>query len=356
MATPYYNNWSFSIQRSLTGSTTLSLAYTGSSGHFLPGAGNAGQFTNQIPTRYLPLGSLLTATANTANIASANAIIPGIALPFSNFVGTIGQMLRPYPQYGAISNPWADLGNSTYNALQVSLNRRFSHGLTTMIGYNFSKQLDDLATPRNPDNDALEKAPGAVNRPHVFNATFVYQLPVGAGHRFAASNRILNAIVSDWQIAGVVTASSGAPLSIVANGCTAGGILGTCFPNYAPGFSGNVRINGDYGQGSELGSTPSVYLNKAAFVDPPAFTVGNVARSEVLGLRVQHTSDLDLSLRREFKIREQWRFSLQGDAFNLLNAVYFGAPGNNIDSASFGTVTAQSNQPRKLQVSARITF
>ena len=99
-----------------------------------------------------------------------------------------------------------------------------------------------------------------------------------------------------------------------------------------------------------------VYLNKAAFVDPPAFTVGNVARSEVLGLRVQHTSDLDLSLRREFKIREQWRFSLQGDAFNLLNAVYFGAPGNNIDSASFGTVTAQSNQPRKLQVSARITF
>ena len=353
---PYYNNWSFSIQRSLTGSTTLSLAYTGSSGHFLPGAGNAGQFTNQIPTRYLPLGSLLTATANTANIASANAIIPGIALPFSNFVGTIGQMLRPYPQYGAISNPWADLGNSTYNALQVSLNRRFSHGLTTMIGYNFSKQLDDLATPRNPDNDALEKAPGAVNRPHVFNATFVYQLPVGAGHRFAASNRILNAIVSDWQIAGVVTASSGAPLSIVANGCTAGGILGTCFPNYAPGFSGNVRINGDYGQGSVLGSTPSVYLNKAAFVDPPAFTVGNVARSEVLGLRVQHTSDLDLSLRREFKIREQWRFSLQGDAFNLLNAVYFGAPGNNIDSASFGTVTAQSNQPRKLQVSARITF
>jgi len=63
-----------------------------------------------------------------------------------------------------------------------------------------------------------------------------------------------------------------------------------------------------------------------------------------------------MSIRREFKIREKVTLALQGDAFNLLNAVNFAAPALNPDQASFGTLTAQANQPRKLQVNARISF
>ncbi|MDQ2949890.1 MAG: TonB-dependent receptor, partial [Acidobacteriota bacterium] len=354
---PYYLNWALSVQHSLTPSMTLGLAYSASSGHFLPGAGNAGLFTNQVPLQYLALGSLLSAAATPATIATAHAAFPEISLPFPNFVGSIAQMLRPFPQYGAISNPWVNLGNSTYHALQVTLNRRFSHGLNFIVAYTYSKELDNLFSPsRNPFDNSLEKAPGAVNRPSVFTATFVYQLPFGAGHRMNSGNRVLSTVISGWQIAGVASYSSGAPLQILANGCTSGSILGTCFPNYNSTFTGDVHINGDYGSGSVLGSTPTVYLNKAAFVDPQPFTVGNVARTAPYGLRVQPITNIDLSLRREFKFFERVRFSLQADAFNVNNAVYFAAPGNNIDSTNFGTVTNQSNQPRKLQLSGRITF
>ena len=112
---PYYENWNFGVQRALTGTMTLGVAYTASIGKFLPGPENgSGSPLNTTPLQYLALGPLLTATANAANIASANAITPGIALPFSNFTGTIGQMLRPFPQYGTISSPWFDVGQSSY--------------------------------------------------------------------------------------------------------------------------------------------------------------------------------------------------------------------------------------------------
>jgi hypothetical protein len=66
--------------------------------------------------------------------------------------------------------------------------------------------------------------------------------------------------------------------------------------------------------------------------------------------------DEDISLRRQFAIREKIKLSIQADAFNITNAVYFSAPGTNIDAARFGTITGQNNLPRKLQLNARITF
>jgi outer membrane receptor protein involved in Fe transport len=353
---PYYQNWNFGIQRSINGNTTVGAAYSASVGHFLPGAGPGGQPTNIAPLQYLALGSLLTATATPTTIAQANAIIPGIALPFSNFVGTVGQMLRPYPQYGTISDPWANLANSSYHSLQVTLNRRFNSGLTYSFGYTFSKELDDIATPRNPFNDSLEKSMGAINHTHVATATFVYALPFGKGKHFDPSMTAVRAIVSDWMISGVYTFATGSPLAIVATACTSGGILGTCVPNYNTAFSGDVRINGDYGSGNVLGSSPTPYLNKAAFSDPAPFTVGNIPRTGVYGLFAPHNMDVDISLRRQFAITERVKLAIQADSFNINNAVHFGAPGLNPDAASFGTLSTQANQPRKLQFNARITF
>ena len=240
-----------------------------------------------------------------------------------------------------------------YHAGQFTLNHRFAHGVSAMVGYTFSKELDNLVAPRNPYNTALEKAPGAVNRPHVMNATFVYLLPFGADRKFKSGHGAVNQIVGGWQLSGVVNAASGAPLIITATNCQSGNILGTCYRNYNPSFSGDARINGNFGDGN-VATTP--YLNKAAFVVPAPYTVGNVARGAALGLNVSHTTNFDLSVHRDFKIREHWRLSLQSDAFNILNSVYFGAPGANIDAASFGLVTSQSNLPRRLQLSARIMF
>lgn len=353
---PYYEDWSFEIQRSLSSQLLLSVAYSASAGHWLPGAGVAGPFTDQIPEQYLPLGSLLTQTLTPTTLAAAQVLFPGIHVPFPNFSGTIGQALRPFPQYSSLSDPWLDIGNSTYNALQVSLNRRLSHGLAFMINYTFSKELDDLlASPRDPNKDYLEKAPGTIDHPQVAAATFLYQLPVGAGHNWNSSNRFASALISHWQFSGIFTFSGGAPLSITGT-CVGGGIIdATCFPNYNPNFSGSVWQNGSIGSNGANVST-TAYLNKAAFADPANYAVGDIARAAPLGLFAPHNADFDFSVRREFGIKERIKLAFQVDAFNLNNAVHFAAPGTGIDSASFGIFSSMANQPRKLQFSSRISF
>ena len=97
--------------------------------------------------------------------------------------------MKPFPQYSGISDPWLDVGNSTYNALQISLTHRFAHGLTLMVNYTYSKELDDLVGVRDPNKDFLEKGPGTIDHPKVAGATFVYQLPFGKGHKMKAATR-----------------------------------------------------------------------------------------------------------------------------------------------------------------------
>jgi hypothetical protein len=183
----------------------------------------------------------------------------------------------------------------------------------------------------------------------------VYQLPFGAGHNLNSGNKVLSAAMSNWQFSGIFTITNGAPLSITGT-CTGGGIIdASCYPNYNPSFTGSVRQNGAIGSGgANVSSTP--YLNKAAFVDPAIYTAGNVTRAAPFGLLAPHNADLDLSVRREFPIRERVRLAFQADAFNVNNAVHFAAPGTGIDSASFGIYSAMANQPRKLQFSARLSF
>src|SRR5262249_6117709 len=150
--------------------------------------------------------------------------------------------------------------------------------------------------------------------------------------------------------------SSGAPLALTGTACNAGGILGTCIPNYNPAFKGDVRINGGYGEGNVLGSSPTPYLDRTAFMAPAPYTVGNLPRTGVYGLNVPFNSSIDLSVRRDFAVRENVKLAFYAAAFNLDNVVRFAGPGSNPDQGSFGTLTSQQNQPRRLQLSARITF
>ncbi|MGA2274475.1 MAG: TonB-dependent receptor [Bryobacteraceae bacterium] len=356
---PYYEDWSFNIQHSLTPNLMLSAAYTGTDGHWLPGALVPGALTdNQVPIQYLPLGSLLGKTLTATTLAEAQAMFPSITMPYPNFQGTIAQALKPFPQYTTVQSPWLDLGNSTYNALQLSLNKRLTHGLTFMVNYAFSKELDDLVSSlRDPTKLFLEKGPGTIDHKNIASATMVYQLPFGAGHKLDGGSEVLNSIIGHWQVSALYTYASGAPMTITGT-CTGGGVIdAACYPNYSPAFAsgGDVWQNGAIGSNGANIATTS-YLNKAAFVDPPAYTAGDIARSAPLGLFAPHNADLDLSLRREFPIREQVRLSFQADAFNVNNAVHFAAPGLAIDSASFGIFSSMANQPRKLQLSARVSF
>jgi hypothetical protein len=350
---PQYQNFYFNVQHAFGGNTTLSAAYSGSVGRYLPGAGVAGQFTDQIPVQYLPLGSLLTTTLTPASQASAAALGFTVPVPFPNFTGTIGQALKPYPQYTSLTDPWLDVGTSSYNSAQVSLNRRMSKGLTFMINYTFSKEEDDLAGVRYPGKDYLEYTVGTLDHKHVVSSTFVYQLPFGPGRMMNPSNLIVRGLADGWQLSGIFTFNTGAPLSVTAT-CTGGGIIdASCYPNLTPGFAGSATLGVKPGT---VVAAESPHLNVAAFTSPAVYTYGNAARNAPDDLFAPHIADFDGSVRREFPVYEAVKLAIQADIFNLVNSVYFSAPNTTLTSADYGWYTSQANQTRKVQFSARITF
>ncbi|HEY3454494.1 MAG TPA: TonB-dependent receptor [Bryobacteraceae bacterium] len=363
---PYYMNWSFGVQRELTGNMTVGATYAASVGHFLANAADFGIWTNSIYPSCLVLGSLLNLQATSTNLAAASRIVPGIALPFSNFQGTIAQALKPFPQYSGVTYYSGDLGNSTYNSLQLTFDRRFSGGLTGQAGYTFSREIDDVigvgshlgavGGNRDPFNGHLDKSLGTLDHRHIFHATFVYDLPFGTGRRFSGGNAVVRTLVSGWQLSGIVTFTSGAPLGITGSGCVTPGIVSTCMASYAPNFSGPVRINGDYGNGNALAPGAVSYIDKKAFADPAPYTFGNTPRAAPYGLFAPSLLGEDISIRRQISITERVKIALSGDFFNITNSVYFAAPGTNIDSSTFGQVTTTANLPRKLQINARLTF
>ena len=189
---------------------------------------------------------------------------------------------------------------------------------------------------------------------HVLNATFVYELPFGAGHSLGSGNAALRGVASDWRISGITQFGTGRPLASIGATCNLVN-AGNCYADYNRSFTGPVRINGDYGTGDILGANPA-FIDRNAFASPAAFTYGDTPRTLAFGLRETYSFNQDISLRRYFRIRENWRLGIQADAFNLFNNVRFGGIGTNITNANFGRFSSQVNTPRVIQFNARIEF
>jgi len=346
---PRYQNFNFGLQHALTPAMTLGASYAGSNGHLL-GGGGRGIWTNQMDPKYNVLGNLLRSSTTPANLAAARAIVPTVGLPFGNYSGTISQALRPFPQYSGVSDPYGDNGNSHYDSLQITFQRRRSNGLTVNFNYTFSKQFDDTGGNRSAYNWVTEKAVGVNDQTHVWNAMLVYELPFGKdGHPVA------RALAGGWRVSGITTFRTGQPLGTIAATCNLVN-AGNCYADYNRSFSGPVRINGDYGTGDIFGRTPPSFLDTRAFASPAVFTYGDNPRTLAFGLRQTFAFNQDISLRRDFKIREGWKLGMQADAFNLFNNVRFGGVGTNITNANFGRVSSQANTARVVQFNARIEF
>ena len=261
---PRYQNWNLSVQRSLTNSMVGTAAYVGSNGKFLRGGGR-GIYSNQLDPKYMKLGGLLTQTATPATIAAAQAVVPGVALPFPTFVGSLAQALRPFPQYNSVTDVYGDVGQSNYNALQISVHQRLARGLTFNANYTFSKALGTI----NGNQSAYqqERSLSTTDQPHIFNAFYSYQLPFGKEQLLDTGNSVARAILGGWEISGITRASSGFPLGpFTATSCNVS-LAGTCYASYNPNFSGDVRLKGN-------GNT-APFINVAAFMTPAAFTYGN---------------------------------------------------------------------------------
>lgn len=360
---PYTENWNLTIDRAITPSTTLQVTYAGSGSHHIQINGGGGIYSDQIDPRYLKLGSLLQQSATPATVAQAQAIFPGIALPYPTFVGSIGQMLRPFPQYSGISDPYAGFASASYHSLQMQMQRRMSKGLYFLAAYTWSKSINDTggpiyfiySNPRSAYDLHKEKSVGTEDVPHQLSLVWVYSLPFGKGHQFANQGGIVDALVGGWQVSAVQLYNSGQPLGIINGACNVP-YTGGCYADYNTTFAGPARINGSYGAGVSRTNTNKPFIDKSAFQDAAPYTFGTTPRTMAFSLRSPWNLNEDVTVGKDFKIIERITVRVQADAFNVFNRTRFGGINTNIDSAAFGTVSNQANSPRNMQFETSIKF
>jgi Carboxypeptidase regulatory-like domain len=373
---PYTEQWALTLEREFKGSFVVNLTYAGTSTHFTGLDGGVGTYSNQVDPKYFKLGGLLNQPATAANLAQANAIVPGVKIPFANFVGSIGQALRPYAQYDALGStfegpdPWSDFGTQSYNALQATVTHNFKDGLYLLASYAWSKEMDEGgdgvqffgADARSAYLWNLERSRGYIDNPQALTITEVYELPIGRGKLVNVDNKFLNGVIGDWQISGIESYIEGTPLTSIAAACSNNpygghhGVIGNgvngCYADYAPGVS-QVKL-AKIGSGLP-GITP--YFNAAAFVNPAPYALGNTPRTLAdRSLRNQTYMNEDIALSKSFPIHESMRLQLKANAFNIFNRSIFGTVNTDITTPTFGQVTAQSNSPRKLQMEAYFRF
>jgi hypothetical protein len=303
--TPYMEQWNFGVQRELPSNAVLDVNYVGSVG------------------RRLDWGPV------------DNVATPGPGNPVDR---------QPFPY---MLPQWFDqsVGNSRYNALQVTVNKRMSHGMTFLVAYTLGKSTDDgcalgaNCNVTNPYNRNADTQTSDTNQKHVFSASFLLQSPYTK-----SSNKMVANLAGGWSLNGILQLHSGNPYSVTTT---------TAILNNGGYNSERADLVGDPNSGSI--HTPAEWFNTAAYANPAPYTYGN---SKPNSLVTDWGRNLDLSLFRQFHIGlgERRYFEFRAEAFNVFNNVVFGYPDSNLSDTNYGKVTGQMNGPRQLQMSLKFYF
>lgn len=361
----YTEFWNLTVQQQVSPSTAFSISYTGSSSHRLALRSGYGKYSNQLNPKYLVLGGLLNLPANTSNIAAANAIVPGITLPYANFEGSIGQMLRPFPQYAGIDDQIAAYGRGHYDALQVVAEHRMSNGFFFHIAYTWNREIndaggqharpDDAQPTRNAYDPNLDRTVSSAPT-QVFSAALSYVLPIGQGKLLSFHSHAINSLLGNWSLSVITQYQNGGflgPFGAICDLATAG----SCYADYQPGFTGPVRINGAWGKGDTVSDITVPYISVDAFKQQTTpFTYGTTPRHGAYGLRGPGSANESVALDKTFPIGKRTSLRLRADAFNVFNRTVFGKINTTVNNADFGRIGGQVNSPRQLQFEAYLNF
>ena len=360
---PQYQQWNFSIQRSLPGSAVVQINYTGGKGtHLYFGGGTENQ--NRLDPSYWPDGR------TALNGLVSNPFYGVITDPKSKLSAptvTLNTLLRPFPQYsGGVSGSTPNIGNSIYHGVQVQYEKRFSQGLAVLAHYTFSKLIDDssfsssnvgwlggVTDVQDPFNLRLERAVSAMDVTHRLVMTASYQLPFGRGKTFGSGwSKPVDALLGGWEVNTLITFSSGFPLNSGSQFREAplqNPVLweGAQRPNLAgdPSVSGTVE--------SKLNN----YVNAAMFSRPAADTFGNMPRT-ISTYRSPALKNADAAIFKNIHLTEQKYFQLRLEGFNVTNTPTFATPHLSYGASNFGVIDnyAGGRGPRELQVAAKFYF
>jgi hypothetical protein len=233
-----------------------------------------------------------------------------------------------------------DNGNASYNGLLLSANKRFSHHFSILTNYTWSHCFnqgengqDIVNFYQNPNNRQAEWGSCAADRRQIFNLSGVMEAP-----KF--SNKWMQAIAGNWQLSPIFTKITGAPLTVTDGTDISLTGLGADRPNVV----GNAVL---------ANPTLSKWFDTSAFQRQAAGTFGNAGRAV---LRGPGAWNLDMAISRSFPIRESIKVNFRWEMFNTFNHVRYNNPGTNLNSGTTLGIISSAQDPRVMQVAAKITF
>ncbi len=299
----YLQNWNLNVQRELSQSTVVSVAYAGSKG------------THLIRSRDL------------------NQPPPG--------PGEVDSR-RPYPQFGSIFFTESG-GNSDFHALEASINRRLARNFSVLAAYTFSKSIDDTSAflgtlpdknfPQDSTNYRAERALSSYDMRHRFTTAYVYHLPGRAWW------------VRNSEVRGIAVAQSGQPFTPVLSSDNSNtGNTGGIFGSDRPDLLRDPHLDHP---------TPERWFDTSAFAIPAPYHFGSAGRNI---LQAPGLFTFDLALSRRFALWEGMSLSFDAEAFNLFNRANFDLPQQIADDPStFGRIFS-AKAPRQIQFALRLAF
>ncbi len=309
-------------------------------------------------------------SALSAGVGSPEAIAAGVSAPYANFTtdlagnATVAHALSPFPQYSNVYNNFDLSGAASYKGLQLSLEKRFSNGLSFLTSYTLSRSLSNVdsafstfaSLPENKFNQKAEYTVGGNDELNNVKISGVYDLPIGPGKSFVNNKGITGQILGGIQIGFILSYETGHPFGISENdnplGCAG------CFnrPNEVPNVSRSStnykNLNFASGQ-----SNRKIFSTDAFVSTTGTFKLGNAVRNYA-ELRGPGNYNENLKASKRCALGERVNFMLEMNYFNLLNRTRFNDPNTNIDDTSnFGLVNSgQQNSARQGQLSGRLTF
>ena len=268
--------------------------------------------------------------------------------------------VRPNAAFGQVEYR-GNVNNSSYEALAVSLQRTFAHGVLFSANYSYSHEIDqdsagggDADFPQNPACLACERASGDYDVRHSLNANAVYELPFGRGKQWLHGGGLAGAVLGGWSTTTIVTARSALPVNVTvdrSSSSVATGYTTNQRPNLVPGLSpvppAGRRITG--------------WINPAAFTAVTGSGYGTTPRNYVRGPGLWQA---DLGLGKQMRLTEGAQLQFRSELFNLFNRAQYGLPLADISSAgSFGQIIGTVNTgpvgtgtPRQVQMALRLQF
>jgi hypothetical protein len=327
--TGYVNQVSFGPQIQFSDTTVLDLSYVGNFGHKMNRLRNANQ----------------------GKVAGFNAD----GSPIVRF---------PYPNLNGANHAFLELatndGNTAYNALLVSLRKRFGHGLAYGVSYTWSHNIADFvdnltggSTPADAYNYSLERSNSPFDVTHRFVGYATYLLPVGRGGVVLNNNSLASRMVGGWQLNTIVTLQTGTPFTVTAPDVSqTGGGHQSRADCIGDAFAGRTT---DPSRFAGAGA-PGFFINPAAFGLPARGAFGNCAPRAFHGPGLQN---VDFSVFKQFLITESSRVEFRAEFFNLFNHANFNNPNASYSPTSlgsFGKVFSTVTDPREIQFALKLYF